>query len=615
MNSPSTAPKPVAPSAKAEASVEHPENNADPKVENKVEAAKRASNYLRGTIAQTLADPTKASFCEDDNIAMKFHGIYQQDDRDNRAARAKQGLDKAYSFMIRICAPGGIVTPAQYLDIDAISQEHANGTLRLTTRQAFQLHGVAKGHLHETMAAINRVLMTTLAACGDVPRNVMASPAPFVSEPHQATRLLAKEMAVALAPKTGAYHEIWVDGERYKHPSAAGNEPPAPAGDREEEPLYGRQYLPRKFKLGIGIDFDNSIDIYAYDAGLIAVTKDHRVLGYNLVVGGGLGMTHNRPETIARMASPIAFVPVELAVAAVRAVVEIYRDHGERIERRQARIKYLIERWGVERFRGELEQRLGLKLEDPRPTPQPRQLDHIGRHQQGDGREFVGVFVENGRIADTPKARYRSAFLEIIRKYAPGIRLTPMQSILFVDLDKEAADDVERILLTHSVPPLKALSHARRWSMACVALPTCGLALTDAERQLPSLIDDFERELESHGLADVPLTIRMTGCPNGCARPYNADIGLVGRKPGVYHLFLGGGLGGDRLADLYLADVPVEEVIERLRPLLQRFARERTAGESLSDYYRRLYQRPAQRTLLTGREDPTAPLVQLTVSA
>jgi sulfite reductase (ferredoxin) len=387
------------------------------------------------------------------------------------------------------------------------------------------------------------------------------------------------------------------------------------ADDANEEPFFGAQYLPRKFKLGVGIDFDNSVDIYAYDAGLIAVTRDQHVLGYNLVVGGGLGMTHNRPETIARMASPIAFVPADLAVRAMRTVVEIYRDHGDRSERRQARIKYLMEKWGVEKFRAELQSRLGVALDDPRPTAPPRQLDHVGRFDQGDGREFIGVFVENGRIADTPKSRFRTAFREIVTRHAPGVRLTPMQSILFTDLTKEIADDIERILEQHDIVPARALSHARRWSMACVALPTCGLALTDAERQLPSLIDEFEFELASLGLADVPLTIRMTGCPNGCARPYNADIGFVGLKPGVYHVFVGGGLAGDRLADLYLADVPVAEVLPKLRPLLTRFAQDRRPGESLSDFYRRLYDRPAARTLLTGRETPTAPLVQLTVSA
>jgi sulfite reductase beta subunit-like hemoprotein len=599
------------------------------KAENKVEAAKRASNYLRGTIAATLADPSQASFVEDDTIAMKFHGIYQQDDRDQRVARAKQGLDKAYSFMIRICAPGGIVSARQYLDIDRIAGTHANGTLRLTTRQAFQLHGVTKGNLRDTMRAINWALMTSLAACGDVPRNVMASPAPYATPVHRATASLVRELAKDLAPRTGAYHEIWVDGEAYSPDDDARGAAPAPCRARsgaqpgaqpessakEEEPLFGSQYLPRKFKLGVAIDFDNGIDIYAYDAGLLAVTSDNRVLGYNLLVGGGLGMTHNRPETIARVASPIAFVPESLAIRAMRTVVEIYRDHGDRSERRLARIKYLMERWGVERFREELERRLGVTLEAPRAVAPPRQLDHIGRFDQGDGREFLGVFVENGRIADTPKARYRSAFREIVGRHAPGIRLTPMQSILFTDLTREMADDIERILAEHGVAPLGALSHARRWSMACVALPTCGLALTDAERQLPSVIDEFERELASLGLADVPLTIRMTGCPNGCARPYNADIGLVGRKPGVYHVFVGGGLGGDRLADLYLADVPVGEVLPKLRPLLQRFARDRSPGESLSDFYRRLYDRPRQRALLTGRETPTAPLVQLTVSA
>lgn len=570
---------------------------------SKVEIAKAHGRALRGTIAETLADPAAAAFEEDDKQLLKFHGVYQQDDREKRHAAGSTG--KAYSMMIRLTIPGGALTSEQYLALDELADKYANGTLRITTRQSIQYHGVLKDNLKSTIAEINRTLLSTLAACGDVQRNVMASPAPFADEIHASVQDVAKRLAKELAPATGAYHEIWLDGE----PAVEGGE------EKAEEPFYGRQYLPRKFKTGVAIDFDNSIDIYTYDCGLIAVTREGRVTGYNLVAGGGLGMTHNKPDTFARMASVLGFVEPEHAVEAVKTVAAVFRDLGERSDRRHARLKYLLESWGIERFLGEFHTYVAWRLKPAAPMPEPRQLDHLGRHAQGDGRWFHGVFVANGRVADREDARYRSAFRRIAREVGPGIRLTPMQSILFTNLTEEQAERVGSILREHGVAGVEELSHVRRWSMACPALPTCGLALTDAERQLPSVIDELEAEFETLGIDDVPLTIRMTGCPNGCARPYNADIGLVGRRPGVYHVFVGGGLGGDRLADLFAADVPAGKFLETLRPLLKRFASERLEGEGLSSYYRRATGRTERRVLLTGKETPTSPLIALTVSA
>lgn len=573
----------------------NPHNAAEP---SKVEVAKATSQSLRGSIADTLADPAAACFAEDDKQLLKFHGVYQQDDRETRHS----GGGKSYSMMIRLCIPGGALTSEQYLTLDELADKYANGTLRFTTRQSIQYHGVLKSNLKATIAEIHNALLSTLAACGDVQRNVMASPAPFADEIHREVQRMAAKLAKELAPATGAYHEIWLDGE-----------PVVSTG--EEEPFYGRQYLPRKFKTGIAIDTDNSIDIYAYDCGLVAITENGRIRGYNVVAGGGLGMTHNKADTFARIASVLGFVKPEHGIEAVRTVAAIFRDNGNRSDRRHARLKYLIEEWGLERFVEEFHARVPWRLAPAAATPEPTQLDHVGVFDQGDGKWFFGVFVQNGRVMDRADGvRYRSAFQRIAREVRPGIRLTPMQSILFTDLTLEQVDATRRILAAHGVPEIDAISNVRRWSMACPALPTCGLALTDAERQLPDTLDELEREFETLGIDDSALTIRMTGCPNGCARPYNADIGFVGRKPGVYHIFVGGGLAGDRLADLFAADVPVEGFVETLRPLLKRFARERNGTENLGPFYRRITGRTERRSLLTGKEAPTASLVTLTVS-
>ncbi|MEM8875390.1 MAG: hypothetical protein AAGD32_14170, partial [Planctomycetota bacterium] len=403
--------------------------------------------------------------------------------------------------------------------------------------------------------------------------------------------------------KSGAYHEIWIDGEKYFNSEKQALDGAGMVVDlpESEEPFYGNSYLPRKFKIGVALDTDNSIDAYTNDASLLAITENGKTLGYNLNVGGGFGMTHNKAETIARIASPIVFVPKERAVEAMRTVVAIFRDHGNREERRAARIKYLLEDWGVEKFRAEFEKRFG-EAEDPRETPRPFQFDHLGRHEQGDGKQWVGVYIPSGRIV----GEYKTAFRKIVSELRPEVVLTPAQSILFTDLTPEQADRVEAILNEHQLPLVETLSGARRYNQACVALPTCGLALTDAERAMPKFIEAFEAELEPLGLLNVPMTVRMTGCPNGCARPYNADIGLVGRKPGVYHLFVGGGLSGDRIADLFAADVPIGEVNAILRPLLQRFAAERFGDESLSDFYRRLKGESEDRKLICGKEEATA---------
>ncbi|MEO8503469.1 MAG: NADPH-dependent assimilatory sulfite reductase hemoprotein subunit [Acidobacteriota bacterium] len=570
--------------------------------ESSAEGIKRESAGLRGDIAAELAAPGN-HFEEHDKLLLKFHGIYQQDDRDSRAqARAREGGGKSYSFMVRVAIPGGALDAEQYLELDRLAGQFANGSLRLTTRQGVQFHGVLKGDLKPAISRIDQVLLTTLAACGDVRRNVMACPAPLADPAHRAVQELARAIARDLEPRSRAYHQIWLDGERLQ----------AESPGETVEPFYGTQYLPRKFKIAVALDRDNCVDVYASDCGLIGVSEGGHgglVMGYNLIAGGGLGLTHNKPDTFARLATVLGSVAPVQAVEAVRAVAAIFRDHGNRADRRHARLKYLIEEWGVAKFRAELLVRLGWRLREPLPVGEPDQHDHLGTHEQGDGKVFLGVHVESGRIADRGESLLRTGLRAVIERFRPGVRVTPMQSLLLTDLEPSDVAGIRAELAAHGVADVvetPGLSAVRRYAMACPALPTCGLALTDAERALPGVVTDLERELGQLGVADLPLTVRMTGCPNGCARPYNADIGIVGRKPGVYHVLVGGGLSGDRLADLFAADVPVERIGEVLRPLFKRFAAERQPGEGLSDYYQRALGRVEERHLLTGREAPTA---------
>lgn len=569
------------------------------KVESKVEVAKRNSRHLRGTIAETLSS-NATHFGDDDASLLKFHGTYQQDDRDVRHERRKQGLEEAYQFMVRVAIPAGAVTAEQYLALDDMADRYANHSLRVTTRQGFQFHGVLKDNLKQTIAGINHTLLTTISACGDVERNVMACCAPLSDDAHVTLRRLASEIAVDLRPGSRAYHEIWLDGE--KHLST-----------EEEEPFYGDTYLPRKFKSGISLVDDNCVDIYSYDLGLVALLEDGKVVGYNVLVGGGMGMTHGKPDTMACLAQPLGSIDAAHPVETARTVAAIFRDSGNRADRRHARLKYLLAEWGMEKFREEFRRRVPFALRDWIPVPPPISLDHLGPHEQYDGKWFYGVYVENGRIIDRDDVRIKTAFREVIRRFSPGVRLTPHQNVLFTDLDETTMHEIERMLVDHGLVPASELSAARRFSMACPALPTCGLAMADSERAMPSVVDAFEAELARLGMRDEPITLRMTGCPNGCARPYTADIAFVGRRPDIYHVYVGGGLPGDRVVDLYAADVATEELVPTLRPLLTNWARRRKPGEGLGDFYQRLRNHDAPRQNITGKEEPTATRIPLEV--
>lgn len=565
----------------------------DPDKPSKVEQAKARSQHLRGSIDQVLGSDA-GSFEHDDVQVMKFHGIYQQDDRDARALARVTGMGKQYSFMLRVRIPGGILTPDQYLAMDKLADEVTyNSSLRVTTRQAFQLHGVLKGELKASMQHINQTLLSTLCGCGDVERNIMATPAPKADPAHQAIRQLAGDLADALAPRTNAYYELWLDGEKVD-------------SSREDEDIYGQTYLPRKFKTGIALPDDNAADVFTQDVGLVAIVDDHGDLkGANVLVGGGLGMTHKKPETYARLGTRLGYVDRDNIIPTVRTIATIFRDFGDRTDRKHARLKYIIEEQGIDAFREEFVARADFELHDWVDVGEVVHQDWLGRHEQGDGRFFYGVFVPNGRIIDGETIRMKTAFRTIVQTLDCQAILTPNQNVIFADLAEEAVDKVQKILGAFNVPLLDDLTAVRRSSMACVALPTCGLALTEAERVFPDVVEALEQEFAALGIDDAPLTVRMTGCPNGCARPYNADIGLVGHKPGHYDVFLGGRLNGDRMAEFYALNVPQEQIPAKLRPILERYAAERMPEESLGDFYNRTFADGAARHMATGdREHP-----------
>lgn len=559
---------------------------------SKVEAAKSKSSFLRGTVDEVLRDSSVDRFEHDDLQLLKFHGTYQQDDRDLRKPRRDQGLGKAYSFMLRVTLPGGQLTASQYLDLDRMADDFANGTIRLTTRQAVQFHGVLKTDLRETIRQISESAMTTLAACGDVCRNVMASAPPLEDEAHEIVRRTADEIALALRPATKAYHEIWINGERQ-------------VSTMEEEPFYGELYLPRKYKVGVTVMGDNQIDIYSYDAGLIAIVEDEKVVGFNVVAGGGMGMSHGRQNTFAQLANEIGFVSPENGVEAIKAIASIYRDFGNRNDRKQARLKYLINDKGIGWFMELFRERCDFEIAPFRQLPAVSNQDWLGAHRQNEQQWFYGLFVENGRIKDDEQQQMRTAIRRIVVETNCDITLTAQQSLIFTGLNERQLERVEELLHEYKIATVDRMSASVRYSMACPALPTCGMAVAESERVAPQVVRQIASLIESVGLQNEPFTFRMTGCPNGCARPYTADVALVGRRPGIYHLFVGGRLAGDRVADLYAADIKIEEFVTVMRPLVEQWASDRVPGEGLGDFYQRLMGRTQPRRRVTGKEQQT----------
>ncbi|MGB0409618.1 MAG: NADPH-dependent assimilatory sulfite reductase hemoprotein subunit [Opitutales bacterium] len=551
---------------------------------HKNEGIKTRSEYLRGTILEGLADTSTGSIAADDQQLTKFHGLYQQDDRDVRAQRRKHKLDKAYSFLARICLPGGVCTPEQWQVVDELAHFCSFDTIKLTTRQAFQLHGILKGNLKDVIQSCNDVAMTTLAACGDVNRNVMCNPIPFASEVHAEVQKVALEIDAHLKPQTPAFSEMWLDGEPIRLTVEQAAVRSQDCGGDDVEPLYGKTYLPRKFKIAVAIPPYNDVDVFAHCLGFIAIIEDGKLVGFNVTVGGGMGMTHGNEKTFPRLADVIAFCTPEQVVSVAEKIVTIQRDHGNRVERANARFKYTVERLGKDWIREELEKRLGYALEDPRAYAFTSTGDRYGWSEGIDGKWNLGLFIEGGRVVDLEDKPLKTGLLEISKVHKGEFRLTANQNLIIADVAAEDRDQIDALVAHYKLDAYRTASGMRRSQIACVALPTCGLALAESERYLPNLVTDLELILEEAGLQNDEIIIRSTGCPNGCGRPYLGEIGLVGKVPGKYNLYLGAGFDGERLNKLYRTSVTHQEIIDELKPILLDYAKEREAGERFGDF-------------------------------
>jgi sulfite reductase (NADPH) hemoprotein beta-component len=535
-----------------------------------VERIKRDSRNLRGTLVESLGDPLTGAIREDDQVLIKFHGSYQQDDRDLRDERRRQKLEPAYSFMIRTRLPGGVCSPRQWLQLDEIACRHANGTLRLTTRQAFQLHGVIKTELKSTMQAINAALIDTIAACGDVNRNVLASANPVETRAHPVVYDWARQLSEHLLPRTRAYHEIWLDGEKV-------------VGE-EVEPLYGPTYLPRKFKAAIVVPPVNDVDVFAHDLGFIAIVENGELQGFNLTVGGGMGATHGDAETHPRLADVVGFLRPDQLLAVAEAVLTTQRDFGNRAVRKRARLKYTIEDRGLPWFVEEITRRQGFALEPARPFEFTTTGDRFGWIEGYDGRWHLTVRIEAGRIADNELGARLTGLREIAKVHRGDFRLTPNQNLVIANVAPAERAFIDGLVVRYGLNRHERATPVARDALACVALPTCALAMAEAERYLPRLVGLVDGRLAANGLAGAPLVLRITGCPNGCARPYLAEVALVGKAPGRYNLYLGGDGRGQRLNQLYLENIDEAAIVAALDSAFARYAAERAVGERFGDF-------------------------------
>jgi len=538
---------------------------------SELERIKYESNYLRGTLLESLADPVTGSIAYADTQISKFHGLYQQFDRDLEKERKRQKLEPAYSFLIRVRIPGGVVTPKQWLQMDELSDQYANHTLKLTTRQAFQLHGVIKSNLKKTIQGINSGLMDTIAACGDVNRNVMCHPNPAESELHAKVYELARQVSEHLLPSTTAYHEIWLDKKLIAD------------SKKDVEPLYGDRYLPRKFKITIVIPPYNDSDVFSQDLGFIAIVENNSIVGYNVAVGGGMGSTFGMPEAYPRLAEVIGFCLPEQVLDIAEKIVLIQRDHGNRQNRKRSRMKYTIDDHGIEWFKSELYKRLGFELQEARPYAFTRNGDRLGWKKGTDSKWSLTLFVEGGRVADKDDFNFKTAMREIAQNIEGKFILTGNQNLIIANVTSEEKKKVSIILKHHGILPGE-ISGLRQNSIACVALNTCGLAFAEAERYLPSLITKIETILEQYNLFKEEIVIRMTGCPNGCGRPYLAEIGFVGKSEGHYNLYLGGNFIGSRLNTLYKETLTEDEILNELTPIIDDYAKNRSNGEKFGDF-------------------------------
>lgn len=562
---------------------------------SKVEGLKEQSNYLREPVATELLQDTN-SFSENTTQILKFHGSYQQDNRDNRV----KGQEKDYQFMLRTRSPGGFIPPQLYLTIDKLSDEYGNQTIRATTRQGFQLHGILKKNLKATIAAIVKNMGSTLGACGDINRNVMAPPAPYKNRPeYKYAWEYANNVADLLTPQSGAYYEVWLDGEKV---ISAEEDPEVVAArkrntngtnlDDPQEPIYGTTFMPRKFKCSVTVPGDNSVDLYSQDLSLVVITNSQgELIGFDVFAGGGLGRTHNQEETFPRLADPICYVDKADVYDLVKAIVATQRDYGDRTNRRHARMKYLIEDWGVEKFKKVVEGYFGKPLPPFQPLPEFKYLDFLGWHEQGDGKLFLGISIDNGRVKDEGDFQLKTALKEIVQKYQLPMYLTPHQNLILAEIEAKNKQEIQEILDRCGIKTETEIDPLVRYSMACPALPTCGLAITESERIIPSIRERLRALLVKVGLQEEHFVVRMTGCPNGCARPYLAEIGLVGQGPDAYQIWLGADPNQTRLARPYLDKVNIKDLETTLEPLLVYFRKEQLKqdkAESFGDFCHRV---------------------------
>ena len=559
---------------------------------SKSEGLKERSNYLREPVATELLQET-THFTEDGIQILKFHGSYQQDNRDNRV----KGQEKDYQFMLRTRNPGGFVPPQLYLALDKLSEEYGNHTLRVTTRQGFQLHGVLKKNLKAVFSSIIKNMGSTLGACGDLNRNVMAPPAPYKNRPEYEYALkYANNIADLLTPQTGGYYEIWLDGEK----AISAEEDPAVKAARQsngngttfhddQEPIYGQHYMPRKFKCSVTVPGDNSVDLYSQDLSLVVFTNEAGELeGFNVFAGGGLGRTHNKEETFARIADEICYVAKDDVYDLVKAIVATQRDYGDRTDRRHARLKYLINDKGVQWFKEKVAEYFRKPLEAFKPLPEWKYIDFLGWHEQGDGKLFVGISVENGRVKDEGSFQLKTALREIVQKYDLPMLVTPHQNVLIYDISPKIKQEIQSILARCGIQGETAIDPLVRYAMACPAMPTCGLAVTESERVIPSILERIRVLLTKVGLKDENFVVRMTGCPNGCARPYMAELGFVGSAPESYQIWLGGCPAQTRLAKPIEEKLHVNDFEAFLEPIFVYFKQKRQLSESFGDFCDRI---------------------------
>ena len=539
-----------------------------------VEEIKERSNYLRGTLKESMLEPLSAGISEDDNRLMKHHGSYLQDDRDLRNERQKQKLEPAYQFMLRVRLPGGVATPAQWLVLDELADKYGNGTLKQTTRETFQMHGILKWNMKKTMQELNEVLLDTIAACGDVNRNVMCVANPYQSEIHSEVYEWSKKLSEYLLPRTRAYYEIWLDEEKVAGTSET----------EEVEPMYGPLYLPRKFKIGIAVPPSNDIDVFSQDLGLIAIVEDGKLIGFNVAIGGGMGMTHGDTATYPQLNKVIGFCTPDQILDVAEKIITIQRDYGNRSVRKYARFKYTVDRLGLENVKSELEKRLGWTFDEAKPYHFESNGDRYGWVKGIQGKWHFTLFIQNGRIADLDQHQLKTGIREIAKIHNGEFRLTANQNLIIANVSSQKKKKINELIEQYGLTDGSHYSALRRSSMACTSLPTCGLAMAEAERYLPALLDKIEKIVDENGLREKEITIRMTGCPNGCARHALGEIGFIGKGPGKYNMYLGAAFDGSRLSKMYRENVGEEEILNELGVILPQYAKERQEGEHFGDF-------------------------------